>query len=239
MQDIIPQSNDIKAFKMSYTRSSGSNRSASLYCIDIKKMQIIASVENFAPQGESVQSARFNGDSAYVCTAIVFTDPVFVFDLSDLSNITYKDTGNIEGYSHSLVELKDGYLLGIGQTGWSTIKLELYKEEGSQLVSVSKIELSICYGTDEYKAHYINREEMVFGFAYEKYEYNSNQPNQRYYDIYKIVDGEIVLANRVAISPCWVKNCRGVLVDGYFYILTDATEKNTVFEDNFYFVPID
>lgn len=235
-QDITPQSNDVRVSKMSYTKSSGNNRSASLYCINVSKMKVIASVENFAPQGESVQSARFDGDTAYVCTAIVFTDPVFVFDLSDLSNITYKDTGNIEGYSHSLVELKDGYLLGIGQTGWTTIKLELYKEEGSELISVSKVELPMSTGTEEYKAHYINREEMVFGFAYSYWNYN--EPRAYYYDIYKIVDGEITLANRVEISPCWEKNCRGALIDDYFYILTDATEKNTVFEDNFYFVPI-
>ena len=205
-------------------------RSASLYCIDIQKMQVVASVLEFAPHGETVQSARFDGDTAYVCTAIVFSDPVFVFDLSDLKNITYKDTGVIEGYSHSLIELEGGYLLGIGKTGWSTIKLELYLETEDGLSSVSKIELENTYGTEEYKAHYINREEMIFGFAYQQYGGN----DKTVYAVYKIVDGEITVATEINIDYKVVFSlCRGVYIDGYFYVLTDA-EIN-----NFHFVKID
>ena len=194
-------------------------RSASLYCIELgDEMTIVASVECFAPQGETVQSARFNGDSAYVCTAIVFTDPVFVFDLSDLKNITYKDTGVIEGYSHSLIELEGGLLLGIGESDWSTLKLELYQEGENGLDSLSKVEIENAYGTSEYKAHYVNRTEMVFGFAYgDMYE------GTRFYSIYKIVDNEIVLVSKTRLhgNEGYIDNCRGVLIDDYFYILTD------------------
>ena len=205
-------------------------RSASLYCIDIQKMQVVASVLEFAPHGETVQSARFDGNTAYVCTAIVFSDPVFVFDLSDLENITYKDTGVIEGYSHSLIELEGEYLLGIGQTGWDTVKLELYLETDDGLISVSKVELNNAYSTSEYKAHYISREEMLFGFGYQQYGENY----KTVYAIFKIVDGEIITAAEIDIDEkSAIAFCRGVYVDGYFYLLTNADI------DNFHVIKID
>lgn len=197
--------------------------SASLYCIDITEMKVVASVERFAPPGETVQSARFDGDSAYVCTAIVFTDPVFVFDLSDLTNITYKDTGVIEGYSHSLIELEGGYLLGIGQTGWDTLKLELYKEGETGLETVSKLELLQSSGTTSYKAHYINRDELVFGFAFVQYD-NISYASHRYYGIFKIINGQIVEEHKIEFSSNFsLANCRGALIEDYYYILTDST----------------
>jgi len=226
---VAPQSNDLVVEPMSFTTRKNTV-SASLYCIDIENMQIVASVLEFAPQGETVQSARFDGNTAYVCTAIVFTDPVFVFDLSDLENITYKDTGTIEGYSHSLIELKGGYLLGIGQTGWSTVKLELYKETEAGLSSVSKLELENAYSTTDYKAHYVNREELVFGFAYAQY----GESSITVYSVFKIVEGEITVAEEIDIDEkCAFAFCRGVLVDNYFYVLTDNTEG-----DNFFAVQI-
>ncbi|MBO5671472.1 MAG: beta-propeller domain-containing protein, partial [Clostridia bacterium] len=84
--------------------------SASLYVFDDATGALLGSVEHFAPVGETVESVRFDGTAAYVCTAVVatMTDPVFFFDLSDPANITYTDTGVIEGYSTSLVELEGG-----------------------------------------------------------------------------------------------------------------------------------
>ena len=208
---------------MAYEKESERIVSASLYCISIDTMKVKASKESFAPQGETVQSARFDGNTAYVCTAIVFTDPVFVFDLSDLNNITYKDTGDIEGYSHSLIELSDGYLLGIGQVGWTTLKLELYLEAETGLSSVSKVEIANAYSTSTYKAHYINREEMVFGFAYAQY----GEKTKTVYSVFKIIDGKITTVKEFNIGEKAVfDQCRGVLIDDYFYVLTDADTNN-------------
>ena len=83
--------------------------SASLFVIDLDSMNVISSVEQFAPQRETVRSARFEGNVAYVCTAVQQTDPVFFFDLSDPTNITYKETGTIAGFSTSLVDFGDGF----------------------------------------------------------------------------------------------------------------------------------
>ena len=141
-------------------------RSADLYCIDLATNEIIGSIIGFAPEGEQVASVRFDGDKAYVCTAVVvsFTDPVFFFDLSDMSNITYTDTGVIEGFSTSLIELEGGYLLGIGYGNTRDhLKLEIYEEKNGMVVSVCTYELSGVEFSEDYKSYYINRKDNLFG----------------------------------------------------------------------------
>ncbi|MBR2019086.1 MAG: beta-propeller domain-containing protein, partial [Clostridia bacterium] len=54
---------------------------ASLYCIDLSTFEIVASVIDFAPPREEIQSVRFDKETAYVCTSIELSDPVFFFDL--------------------------------------------------------------------------------------------------------------------------------------------------------------
>ena len=145
--------------------------SADLYCIDLSTLEIIGSVIGFAPEGEQVASVRFDGDSAYVCTAVVvsFTDPVFFFDLSDMSNITYTDTGVIEGFSTSLIELDGGYLLGIGYGNTRDhLKLEIYEEKNGMVVSVCTYELRGVEFSDDYKSYYINRKDNLFGLMTSK-----------------------------------------------------------------------
>ena len=138
---------------------------ADLYCVDLETFEIIGSVVAFAPEGEEITSVRFEGDNAYVCTAerINFKDPVFFFDLSDMSNITYSDTGIIEGYSTSLVELEGGYLLGIGYGDMGSLKFEVYKEKNGAVVSVCDYEVDGVDFSEDYKAYYINRKENLFG----------------------------------------------------------------------------
>ena len=138
---------------------------ANLYCIDLETFELIGSVIAFAPEGEEITSVRFEGDNAYVCTAerINFKDPVFFFDLSDMKKITYSDTGMIEGYSTSLVELEGGYLLGIGYGDTGSLKFEVYKEKNGAVVSVCDYEVDGVDFSEDYKAYYINRKENFFG----------------------------------------------------------------------------
>lgn len=149
-----------------------STTNASLYCIDLDTWNVIASVENFAPEGETVESVRFDGNYAYVCTAVVvtLTDPVFYFDLTDLTNITYKDTGDISGYSSSLVNFGD-YLLGIGFGDSSdTLKIEMYQETETGVESVCVYEVYSCGFSTEYKSYLIDRKNMRLGLGYTSYE---------------------------------------------------------------------
>lgn len=135
----------------------------SLYCINLNTMKFAASKQSFAPVGDEVKSARFEGDKAYVCTARGVIDPVFYFDLSDLNNITYVDTGEIAGFSVNLIKFNNDLLLGIGQgESWSTLKVELYRESNDPqaengVVSVASYERN-CRFSYEYKAHFVNTE---------------------------------------------------------------------------------
>ncbi len=198
---------------------------ASLYIYDLKDNSLLTSVERFAPDGETAESVRFDGDKLYVCTAVVitFTDPVYFFDLSDYSNITYTDTGDIKGFSTSLINLGEGFLLGIGQEGWSDVKVEVYEECADGVVSVDRYIINATYSTD-YKSYYVNREENLFGFGVN---YFHDENGETYKGMYILLgfDGyELTELARVECSD----NCdrmRGIYIDGYLYLTSDSAFK--------------
>ena len=207
-----------------YTATVSTDRNASLYCISLDRFEVVASVENFAPKGESVRSARFDGTKAYICTAVEFTDPVFFFDLSDLANITYSDTGAIEGYSSSLIELDGGYLLGVGyESIRNTMKIEIYKEIDGKVESVSKFVKEGVWFSEDYKSYYIDREAAIFGIGIKDY----TQPtNLCHYLVFSLDGGVLTLVhdfdmgNDVGIPD----QMRGFADEGIFYVFTPSAQ---------------
>ncbi|MBR2849732.1 MAG: beta-propeller domain-containing protein [Clostridia bacterium] len=208
--------------------------SADLYCISLESFEEIASVKGFAPEGEVVHSVRFDGTNAYVCTAKqvanVELDPVFFFDLSDLNNITYKDTGTIEGLSNSLVDFCDGYLLGIGHYGGggpTVFKMEIYKEVEDRIVSACKYELPNIVFPFTYKAYYIDRENQLLGFG-RWGEWNKETEKSEYlYTLLKF-DAEkeqLVELLTVNLSGRDSDSKRGVYIDGYMYMFGENDYK--------------
>ena len=148
----------------SYVSSSGLVRNVNLYCVDLTTWEITGSVIAFAPAGEDAQSVRFDGYQAYVCTAevITFSDPVYFFDLSDLHNITWTDTGTIDGYSTSLIQLGDGYLLGIGFGTSNNLKIEVYEEYKGTVISVASFERNATFSS-VYKSYFVDRDKDLIG----------------------------------------------------------------------------
>ena len=194
---------------------------ASLYCIDLSTFKTVASVIDFAPPREEIQSVRFDKETAYVCTSIEMSDPVFFFDLSDLNNITYKDTGTIEGFSTSLINLGNGYLLGIGRGGsWSSFKAEVYEETANGVRSVSSYELENAEYSTEYKSYYVDRKNQLIGLGIKDNSYYNSKDKHlnvsRYivlhFDGYELVE----LVNVPLAGAC--ANQRGVYIDGYMYM---------------------
>ena len=200
-------------------------QSASLYVIRLSDGSLVASVEDFAPQGEEVASVRFDGDKLYVCTAVVitFTDPVFFFDLSDYSNITYTDTGVIDGFSSSLINLGEGFLLGIGEENWQYSKVEVYEEGAGAVNSVDVFKFRGEYSRD-YKDYLVNREENLFGFemAYD----------DQYGHAYVLLQFDGYKLNVISVTELDGKHSgytyafrefetRGILRDGILYVVTD------------------
>ena len=158
----------------------GDEQSAALYAVDLSDLTVAAALENFAPQGEEVTSVRFEEDVAWVCTAVViqWSDPVFRIDLSDLSNITFTETGDIDGYSSSLIDFTDGTLLGVGYGDGGTFKAEIYEQTEQSVVSVAVYERDARFSED-YKAYLIDRERGLLGL--QLYDFTS------YTDVYVLL----------------------------------------------------
>ena len=202
--------------------------SASLTVFKLDGCEKIAEVKDFAPEGEEAVSVRFDGDNAYVCTAIIvtFTDPVYFFDLSDYSNITYTDTGVIDGFSSSLIQLGDGFLLGIGQEDWQTNKIDIYEERDGDVVSVDKYFFEGEYST-EYKSYLVNRDKDMFGFGV-TYLYNKDTGNYDHMYILLAFNGyEIIEVAKVEMyfEDGDASRVRAVIVDDYLYITDDTQIK--------------
>ena len=203
----------------SFMMSTSGGTSASLYCIDLAKWEVVASVCEFAPKGETVRSVRFDKSYAYVCTAVQLTDPVFFFDLSDVNNITYKETGNIEGFSTSLINLGNGFLLGIGRgDDWNTVKVEVYREGENKVESVCSYAIENASYSVNYKSYYINRDKQLFGFGY--YNYASYSGVKNNYVLLLFANGELLELVNTPING-QVDTMRSVYIDGYIYIFGD------------------
>lgn len=190
---------------------------ASLYCIDLANWQIAAQVTKFAPEGEVVRSVRFDGETAYVCTSVELRDPVFCFDLSDPDNITYKHTGTIDGYSTSLVNFGNGYLLGIGigvsGNRTESVKLEIYEETENGVSSVCKYELPGASYSSDYKSYLIDRENQLVGLGF-------SMGSAQYTDgSYLLLSFDGYRLHEAATVPLAGDNSRkrAVYIDGYLY----------------------
>lgn len=199
---------------------------ASLTVFNLESLTKVAEVRDFAPDGEEAASVRFDGNKAYVCTAVVvtFTDPVYYFDLSDYSNITYTDTGVIDGFSSSLIQLGDGYLLGIGEENRTYSKVEVYEEVNDQVVSIDKYLFDGTYSTN-YKSYFIDRETDMFGFAVDHLLYPDEN---RWYDTYILLTfngNEIIEVVKVKMDFANAGRVRAFIDDGYLYITDDTKIK--------------
>ncbi len=203
--------------------------SANLYCIDIGDMTTIASVEQFCPAGESVMSARFDGTTAYVCTAVIYEeiieDPVYQFDLSDYDNITYTDTGTILGYSLSLITFTDDTLLGIGYgDSLETLNIVLYREDGETIITVAEYTREYASFSEEFKSYFIDAENGLIGLGLSYYDYSTE--NWSWFDGYVLLryDGyNLVVVAEVEIDDCTPERTRADYIEGFLYILTPYT----------------
>ena len=195
--------------------------SASIYCVDTTTWEIVGSVTDFSPKGEDVQSVRFDKEKAYVCTAeiITFTDPVYAFNLSDPKNITYVDTGTIDGYSSSLVQFGDGYFVGIGYNDRRSLKIDVYEEteDGVKVYASYDPKDEVTFST-EYKSYFIDRAHGFIGLVTYVYSYQSGHRKAQYtllcFDGYALFEAAVV---PLEILPI-MEYSRATMVDGYLYV---------------------
>jgi uncharacterized secreted protein with C-terminal beta-propeller domain len=91
------------------------NRSNAVYVLATQgdTLAVVGSVEHIAP-GESIMSARFVGETAYMVT-FEQVDPLYVIDLSTPTTPRIAGELKVPGFSRFLQPLDDGFLLGIGR----------------------------------------------------------------------------------------------------------------------------
>ena len=176
-----------------------------------------AEVIGFAPDGEDAQSVRFDGTNAYVCTAevITFKDPVYFFDLSDLRNITWTDTGTIDGYSTSLIQFGGDYLVGIGFGDRGFLKIEAYAQEEDQVIALAAYEQKASYSS-AYKSYFIDRQRQLIGLAMMDADSRISRYVLLHFDGYAF--------HEICVQGIEMRNyafVRAFMADGWLYVLTD------------------
>jgi len=119
-------------FRIATTASGRSkHRDAStnnMYVLN-EDLEVVGSVEDIAP-GESIYSVRFMGGRAYMVT-FKQIDPLFVIDLSELTNPEILGKLKIPGYSDYLHPLDETHLIGIGKEVDASIDADLVHTDGA------------------------------------------------------------------------------------------------------------
>jgi len=138
-------------------RGSNANSKNNIYILD-SNLDTVGKLENLAP-GESIYSARFMGNKAYLVT-FRKVDPLFVVNMSDPTSPTLLGKLKIPGYSDYLQPYDENHIIGIGKeaiaddTGdfswYQGVKLSLFDvSDISNPKETSKYEIG-DRGTDSY-----------------------------------------------------------------------------------------
>jgi hypothetical protein len=117
--------------------------------------------------------------------------------------------------------------LGIGVGGGSSAKVEIYKEEGDKVVSVSEVILDSVIIASDYKAFYINKEKGYIGLGVLKRENHAYWSEDSLgYLIINFSDDKLSIEYELEIIENTRNNqldyMRSTLIDGYFYILSSG-----------------
>jgi len=128
------------ATTLGHLSREGSNISNNVYILD-PEMKIAGSLEGLAP-GESIYSARFMGERAYLVT-FKKVDPLFVLDLSNPREPRVLGELKIPGYSDYLHPYDETHIIGVGLN-----TVEAAPEEGGDFAWYQGMKIAIFDVTD-------------------------------------------------------------------------------------------
>ena len=197
-------------------------QSNDLYVMD-SNLQVVGSVTNLAPD-ESIYSARFDGDYAYLCTYRT-VDPVFAVDLSDPAAPNVIGALSLSGYSDYLHLWTDHQLFGLGmQTqeiaseNGTTARLDGMKmvmidtADPAALKEESTLEIDADYSQALYnhKAILVDQARDLIAFPaegnYLVYGYSADQGFQ--------------LKKEITFENEWDWQSRGIYIGDCFYVVS-------------------
>jgi uncharacterized secreted protein with C-terminal beta-propeller domain len=130
----------------------------------------------------------------------------------------------IEGYSTSLINLGDGFLLGIGVgESWNSVKVEVYEEDptaGNGVASVDAWMMENYSYSTEYKSYYIDRANDLVGLPLNESFSGESKYVLLHFDGYQL--------RPILVLPIWtqasgsrasLEDVRATVIDGYLYVL--------------------
>lgn len=97
---------------------------SNLYVLDMD-LKIVGSLEGIEP-GETLDSARFIGNRAYLSTSVAVKDPFFVIDLTNPSNPKILGYLKIPGFNRYLHPYDDNHIIGVGRDEKFHVKISLF-----------------------------------------------------------------------------------------------------------------
>lgn len=200
--------------------TTGNEPSCNLYCFDLSDFSLVGRDENFAP-GEQVKSARFDGETAYACTAKVtyydhvvdINDPVFKFDLRDYAHITHIETDEIPGYSKNLITFYGETLLGIGYgENFHELKISVYDWDADKVNPLSDFTVRAAF-SEKFKAYFIDAEHGLVGLQITAYDEHKSGYLLLRFDGYRLV--ELTTVENPVMDR---GDARACYIDGTLYI---------------------
>lgn len=134
--------------------------SNNIIALEEDDLSVISSLTHLAP-GESIYSARFNGDRIYLVT-FVQVDPFFVIDASDPKDMKVLGELKIPGYSNYMHMITDDLVLAIGN--------ETYTQGGG--VRTAGLKIAVFDVSDPEKPKQVSK--LIYGtsFGYSEVQYN-------------------------------------------------------------------
>ena len=214
-----------------------------------KWVEVSSITEGIGEVGETLKSARFNGNTA---TLVTFkqTDPLYYIDLTDHLNPKITSELKISGFTVYQHPYKDNYVIGIGyesNSSGGTIGYKVALFDISDKSDIKQVGDAIVFSTSEYNQPYVinNPKELfldldndIFGFRIQKsirkdYTYPDGITASRYYSscfkLFKInLDDENPLSliqNIEKINDSYFKSNltidRMVFIKDKYYLLAD------------------
>lgn len=217
------------------TTSDGAELSSNVFVLD-GNLNTVGQINNIA-KTERIQSARFDGDTAYIVT-FRQTDPLFKIDLSNPENPVITSELKVTGYSSYLHNWSDNLVLGLGVEADTNgteegVKLSMFSvSENGELSETARIypyPINSSYGYSYSQAQYnhkallIDPEKNLIGFPVCYHDYAGTSETS--YVIYSYEDNGFVLKKKLTntISTNYIDYNesyfeRGVYIGGYIYI---------------------
>jgi uncharacterized secreted protein with C-terminal beta-propeller domain len=121
--------------------------SNNLYILNTAALEKVGEITNIAP-GETIYSARFMGDRAYLVT-FKTVDPFFVVDVSDARNPKILGQLKIPGYSQYLHPYDDTHVIGFGKEVDASIDADkVHSDDAVYYTAIQGLKISLFDVTD-------------------------------------------------------------------------------------------